>query len=188
MLYHVSNKLYPELKSKALLNPNDKTLEEFDTRISFLLCPISENDIKQYQKLGFKRWMMDEAYLYILDPDDLEISDYFYAKMQSTPEQRQYDIRNWEKKVGRVNDDVLESAMANYFIERKTYLNNREGIPDKADIDVYLKHKQYHTWKKHEWVLQNMKTGNLEQYASDIPHLQISVNKPLKYQQVIKLY
>lgn len=183
-LYHISNKKYDVLKSRQQQGDNDKnkpTSESFE--INFILAKITKEDIKKYVEAGFKRWDMEETYLYIINPAD--ITDYDYASITSTPEQREYDERVWDDS--GVSDDDFKAWKKEYIKTREQFLWKEYKIPVQGLLGEFLNHPKYSNWASHKWIDENLKTGNKNQYASNIPHLQIRVNQPIKPESVIKL-
>lgn len=184
-LYHVSSVKFDSIKSKAMLNPKDSTLQDYDNRVSLLLTYVTPDEIRRYVKRGFKQWDMSEAYIYIVNPNT--ILEYNYAKMQSTPEQIAYDRRCWDKFMADVSDDEFLEARKVYSTERDAYLLAKYKIPPTGKVMDYLSNPLAKNWRKHDWINYNLMYGNKNQYASYTPHLQVAITTPIEFEEVIKL-
>lgn len=185
MLYHISDKLYPNLKSLALQNPTDRNTSH-SREINFLLAPISTEDKVAYIKAGFKRWgtnINDPLYLYIVDSSKIEKTA--IVNITSTPQQRTYDKRHWH--MDDVSDEDFPKARREYMDNRTKFLRRMYKIPSNSHMEAFTKHAQYPNWSHHQWVDKNLLTGSKEQYASDIPHLQVLITKPVEYVKVFKI-
>jgi hypothetical protein len=185
-LYHVSSQLYKDLRSKAILDPNNKDLRSYDSRISLLLTYVTTDEIRKFAKAGFERWNMEHAYMYILDVD--KIKGYEHAIMQSTKQQAAYDLKHWSNEMDPVSDEDFPEARKEYGLRRDAYLLSQHGIPTKVPIEAFTENKLYADWASHDWIKYNMKHGDKDQYASYIPHMQLHLNEPLVYQDVVKLF
>ena len=68
-----------------------------------------------------------------------------------------------------------------YIQRRREHLLKRYGIPFNADIDSFVKHKQWKHWASPEHLEYNLTHGDKDQYATYIPHLTIELSEPAKY-------
>lgn len=185
-LYHVSDTLYDVLKSKALVDPDNKDLKSYDSRISLLLTYVTTDEIRKFAKAGFEPWKMEQAYMYILDTD--KIKGYEYAIMQSTRQQQAYDLKHWSKDMDPVSDEDFFEARKEYTIRRDAYLLKHHNIVTKSSIETLTENKLYKNWSRHDWISYNLKHGDKDQYATYIPHIQLHLTEPLPYTDVVKLY
>lgn len=183
-LYHLSNVKHDVLKSKAMVYPKS-SVTRFDHRISLLLTPITREDLLAYIAKGFKRWDLDPAFLFVINPDD--ITNYDFAKMESTPQQIEYDNENFERLSRDISDKDFLEWKRGYSQTRDEYLRVFHDIPTKDTIESYLNHPLYQEWNSHDWLEYNLKHGHKDQYASTIPHMQIHINEPIQYEEVIQL-
>lgn len=186
LLYHISNQPHSELKTRAMLLKNSEDAEPWDDRISFLLSPPSKKDILNFVKAGFHRWDMSECYLHTVNVDDID--EYEYAKIESTPEQTQYDDKNWDKQMSGLNfdDDSFRVARKQYMEDRSAYLL-KKGIPDKTTLDDIFSNPLFHNWAHRKWFEYNLKHGSTDQYATYVPHVQIKTFEPILCTNIIKL-
>lgn len=184
-LYHISAALYPELKTKAMLNPDDSDLKPWDNNISFLLRAPTKELVKEYIKAQFTKWEMDECYLYVVDPR--EVINYTYASMESTSEQLNYDDKHWDSTIEKLPDRQYFPAKRRYMQKRKNFLENK-GIKSKMTLYEIFSHKEYYNWSNMNWFQYNLKHGDKNQYATCIPHVQVNTTFPIQYEKVIKLF
>lgn len=184
-LYHISGKLYPELKTKAMVHTVKEDLKSWDDIISFLLRAPTKEAVENFIKSGFHKWTMDECYLYVIDPR--EVINYTHASIESTSEQLNYDNKHWDSAIEQLPDRQFFPAKRRYLQKRKQYLE-RKGIMAKMTLYDVFAHKEYYNWSNTNWFEYNLKHGDKDQYATCIPHVLLNTIFPVQYEEVIKLF
>ena len=203
LVYHISNALYNDLRPLKL-QPNskvqiDKMLKDgysfeyvtmYSKEVNFFISPISKEHIDTMVEHGFKNWDIPEHYIYVVDLNT--VKDYNYISVTSTPEQREYDEMHWNAfldKYGNHYDnkewDIWKIVKKGYYEDRDKWLLEKYNIKAKMDIYEFTNHKLYTKWANFkEHFKYNLEHGSKKQYASFIPHIQLSVNKPIQFKTV----
>lgn len=197
-LYHISSKLYQDLRPLKLIKHGQKKLRlligqghlskdqagDYSSEINFFFGKPSKEQITKAISHGFKNWDMDKVYIYRVNIRDLRNSN--YVSVTSTPQQISYDDANWDN----LKEDATKSGLSfdefkKAYKEQRTIRLSEYGVPYKTSIDELLKNRHLKDWSDFDKYFEiNLKKGNKGQYASYIPHVQVSVNKPVVYDSV----
>ena len=204
-VYHVGGKGYKDIKTGGMVRTqkekdefqkkyklSDEYMKTYNNEINAFLSPVTKEMVQLLRTNGFKAWGNSELYLYkinILDPQNSHIK---YFRVTSTPEQTKYDNDNWPKFMEQ-NKDKTDK---NFLKEKEKYMNKRRNYLKqfKADVNLSLKTfininpKIYKNWANNSKYFKiNSQNGNKEQYATYIPHVQMYVKKPLKFESVERI-
>ena len=200
IVYHISNKLYKDIRplglqdnydsSKLVDAPYDK---KYINEVSLFLSPITKDNVKDMRDNGFTTWGDGKLYLYVIDLDKQSKDTVSHVMLTSTPEQTVYDDTNWNKIMG--SRKVINNLSAEEFKIRFTkYTEDRSKALEYSNKEVPLENLytiDNDIWEDltdmDKWVEYNIKFGSKEQYASYIPHLIVTVTKPLKIESVSRL-
>ena len=200
IVYHVSNVKHKTIKSCLLVNNNmDKCLQNYSqystvelaklaaSRVSLFVGEITIDHIRQLKSSGFKKYGMDTVYIYKIDLAD-NASNIDELALFSTPEEIDFMDKNWSKYTGEAKSNE------EFIIAKRKYMEALDKEMQKCKcsdvwitVDEYLNLPNILEYKKiDKFVAQNLKYGNLSQYASRIPHVQATLNSPLKIVSVEK--
>ena len=182
--YHLSNEKRDIILPLALQKgyvPSDSLGEQYEREINFLLqAPTSEQKQKMIDA-GFKRWASDKTYVHRVDLESLPADSVKYISVTSTPEQREYASKEWNKfysKAKSLEGDLFRKAKESYLKKRNRYLSKLYGKQGQMSIEELSKHPMLNEWSDLDKHLEeNLIHGNRDQYASNIPHIQIGVTK-----------
>lgn len=201
LLYHISDSQYSELKQFQLqpngidkleelrkLGMSEDYLKEYIHEVNFFFEQPTLEQKNLMVKNGFKNWDTEDTFIHVVDTSTIK---YNYITIASTPEERSYDLVHWNdflKRTKHLTDKEYFVERDLYKKERDSYLEKYFGIKPKMTMEELEKHKLLSKWSDFkEHFLHNLRYGNKEQYQSFIPHVQISVNEPIKVKDIIKL-
>jgi len=171
------------IKKHSMLNNDSKYFKEvnaFPSRVTI-------HDVKLLIDNNFVNWEYDNhIYCYVVDLMDNK-NNIGNINITSTPEQVEYDKKYW-KPLDTTKKD-FNTEISNYKIKRKAYLESK-GVYEDMTIEQYIDFTKTHqyVYDMKKYFKLNSKIGFKSQYASVIPHLQITVNNPLQYFYFIKFY
>lgn len=198
VVYHISDKLYEDLRPLAFQSPTNSVLNNIENiigkdrldgyihELNFFLEKPSKENIRDLVKSGFGKWSSDELYIYTVDleliPDLVD-----YVTITSHPEMDKYLEDTWEEWY----EEHKDLASDKYFKAKAKYTSDMAkttGIPSKVNINDFKDLARRHLWCNMDFYVNlNIEKGATDQYASYIPHLQIYVNKPIEFLSVEKL-
>jgi hypothetical protein len=169
-LYHLSDRELKEISTYRERNKGKKLKYDQMDGISFFLAPLTEKDVKDLKREGFKPYrVMLTPYLHRIDLTDKSTAANIESiTLESTPEQTEYDDKHWDPKNSKLS---IGKYKKEYMLKRNTYLN-KLGVRDMTLKEYiasgYVKElrKKYPSYIQH-----NLKKGNLLQYATYIPHV-----------------
>ena len=168
-------------------------LEEYKSESNFFLGPITGEHIDTLVNNGFKVWegLQNKAFLYVIDLNDqYNRSHINYINVTSTPQQIEYDNEHWAKfssQYDNVSDEVFRRKKTNYFEQRDKHLR-KSGIYKCKTVKMFTEIPFITDWSDMDkYVNINLTCGQKKQYASCIPHIQVSVSNPLKIKSVIDI-
>ena len=188
--------------------------EEYITEVNAFLGKVECKHLKPLQEAGFEVYKdLDALYLYKINLTK-QIDKINYIAVQSTPQQLEYDNKYWakfrEKTVKEIDyiyglDDVtydlikdtiygkawsedFAKKQAEYMLLRDNYLEKKYGIKKYMTYEEFIRLPYLDDWADLDkyWEL-NLKEGAKGQYASLVPHVQVSVKKPLEIEEVYKI-
>ena len=208
LIYHIAGKKFQDLRPLKLQTKGKERIEqmrrdsysedylqEYITEINFFFGKPTLEQKERMVAEGFVNWNSKDTYVHTVNTDDIKRLNYNYVKITSTPQQREYDNLYWDDFIKKYKDvfnngsnEEWGEVKQKYLDKREEYLLKRYGIKEKMDLNELTSHKQLSSWNNfNEHFEFNLKHGNKEQYASYIPHIQLSVSKPLIPLEVIKL-
>jgi hypothetical protein len=205
-VYHIGKKGYKDIRPLKFLkdHPNFKIaskrfknfpekLEEYLSEINAFLGPVSEQDLLELKNKGFKQYQnIDNLYLYKINLNSSKNrSKIKKMEMTSIKEQLDFNNKNWDnfyKKNKELPDKEWFKNKELYFKKQHEFIINK-GIKYKnLNINTLKNNSKLQEWSDvKKWFKYNSIHGNKEQYASCIPHIQISVSAPLEFESVQKL-
>jgi len=166
-----------------LLDPiNFNKIEYFDLAST----PLQNEYVKKLKPFGQYKENIYRELSQKLNISEFDLKDDY--KFEQLPE----DIKN------EINN-VFQEKIQNYRKEMNHYTTSRLGIPIEhaSKMDLYrltdpnnkITYNYFEDMQNtKKWFEYNAKVGNKNQYASYIPHIQITVNSPLKVAKYEKLF
>lgn len=197
-LYHISNQLYADLRPLTLQSGGKAKIEEMKSKgyksvntykkeINFFFNPIDTSHVKRLIGQGFSRWKHPRLYLYTVNVgSELFTKNYNYFSVSSTPQELAYNDKYWDGfwRENR-NADNWDELKAKWLADRERYLHVRHGIKPRMSREELMSHGLLQDWQDLEKHLNiNIAKGNRNQYASCIPHIQLSVNEPIAFESI----
>jgi len=197
-VYHVSSEIREDIRPVAFQNKSKKQTDDlikligaarFETykyEINAFLEPMTSELVNELIDNGFNVWKSNGLFLHEINLDENEDA-INYIRVTSHPEQQAFMDEHWDDWYNRHKD-----LNDNDFNEAKTALKKlmaiKTGIPDEMTLEEFKTIYKDHKWCNIDYFVKlNIEKGSKRQYASYIPHLQISVNKPLTVSSVEKL-
>jgi len=190
-VYHIGSAVYDSIKPLALQEggmdrlPNGKVGETYIHEINAFLTSIEAKHVKKLVSKGFSAWDIVPMYMYKIDllHNDNAIE---YIRIVSTKEENDYHEKNY---VASEYHKDPKGYMEKYKSDMREELKD-VGVRNELTLDEYMELdiKRFREWKNMDkWIHVNLLKGNKQQYASNIPHAQIYVTKPLKILEITKL-
>jgi hypothetical protein len=178
-------------------------LDDYSKEINAFLGPVKMKDINGLINAGFNVWsnLKNNAYLYRINLNDpINLSKIMTVDITSTPQQIDYDNKHWDKfkknldKYYKLSDKEFEKVKDEFFEKKKVYFDERNsylkrlGIKKVKTLQEFRKSPFLDDWANTDkYFKKNITCGNKTQYASCIPHIQVKVSGPLKYESVEKI-
>ena len=146
--------------------------------VNCFLGSISKDNINILKDNGFVSWDVKELYVYTIDllTNKHNID---FVNITSIPEEYAYMDMFWDNWKGTRRE--FRKGMAEY-LERNMGINRDMSI---EEMSLLLSKKDWDNSDKYFNI--NSVLGNKDQYASNIPHLQIHTKDALKYEKVTKI-
>jgi len=197
-VYHISNKVYEDIrplwlqKNNTKLKNNIKELigskrfESYKYEVSAFISPIKQEHIELMTNEGFKPWINNGLYIYEINLDDNKDS-IISMSITSHPEQQEFMDKRWKKWYDRhkyLSNDEFFLAKKGLKIEMAIETN----IPQHMSLEEFKDIIVGKDWcDMDKFIKLNIEKGSKEQYASYIPHVSISISKPLKFNSMKKI-
>ena len=197
-LYHVSSEIREDIRPIAFQNKNKKQIDDlvnligaarFETykyEINAFLEPLTSELVSELVDNDFSLWESNGLFQHEINLDENEDA-INYIRITSHPEQQAFMDKHWDDwydEHKHLNNDEFSEAKA----VLKKIMAVKTGIPDKMTLEEFKIVYKDHKWCNIDYFVKlNIEKGSKKQYASYIPHLQISVNKPLTVSSVEKL-
>lgn len=201
-LYHIAANYYRDLRSLTLQDrrgPKDvKVDKEYLKEINFFLNAPTKQHKERMVRNGFVNWDVENTYVYEIDAANMDERNINYIRVVSIPQEREYNRKHFDntmkeherKYPGEMDtEQAWDATIDEYLRKRAVFLKRKYNIPEKFNtLEELFNHPLYPEWSNFEEHFEyNLQHGNKKQYASYIPHVQISVNKPVKYDDFNKL-
>ena len=197
-IYHVGPKPYEDIRPLAFQKDNEEAValtkeiigevafETYQYEVSAFIEPITPELIKKLVDNGFERWKADVLYEHTINLD-ANVSAINYINITSHPEQQAFMDKHWLKWYDEHKD--LDSDAFNKARQAlKRQMSKETGIPMNMSLKEFKNVLRKRIWCNMEYYVNlNVEKGSKRQYASYIPHVQISVNKPLIVENVVKI-
>lgn len=206
-IYHISNTdSYKDIRPLSFQKEGNKKIkdmlkkgysisymDEYSKEINAFLGPIKKKHIMDSINAGFEVWsgLKNKAYLYKINLNDpANILKIISINITSTPQQIEYDNKNWNK----FKKETLTLDKDEFFKKKNIYIKERDsylikfGIKKAKNLQEFKKIIFLKDWSDMDkYFKKNISCGNKSQYASCIPHIQVKVSGPLKYENVEKI-
>jgi len=202
-IYHIGAKGYKDIRPLKFQKDNIKMkeikaksspeyFESYISQVNAFLGNVTRDELSLLKKAEFKLYQdIDNLYIYKINLNDpVNRSKIKNINITSTSQQREYDNKHWKKfykETKLLADKEYFKAKGQYIKKREDYLKSK-GIISTTDVDRFFNLPYIEDWsnvKKH--FKKNIMCGNKNQYASCIPHIQVQVNGPLKFESVSKI-
>lgn len=194
-VYHISGNKYKDLRPLKLQPDGNRRMKELLERgvsesyfkeINFFLGKPTKDQINLAVKEGFKNWDLPRFYIYQVDLRNLKHLN--YISITSTPQHSQYIEVYWDKfyeENKHLPGGEFSKAKFKWLEGRDKYLDKHYDIRPRMGIDEIVGNPNYDDWCDFDkWFDYNLRHGDKKQYASYIPHLQVSVDRAIKYDRV----
>lgn len=211
-IYHIGKKGYEDIKSGGMVRTpeeikefqlkhklSDEYMKQYNSEINAFLAPVKKKHVQILRNKGFTNWGDGELYQYKININRPENQNPNYYSVTSIPEQTKYDKKEFPKlynPVKDLSDEEFEKIKPTYLKQKEEYFNNRQNYLNTLGIEKQMNFEQLSNldknmvknWKDNDKHFKiNARYGNKNQYASYIPHIQISVEKPLVYESSKRL-
>jgi len=132
---------------------------------------------------GFKPWENNGLYIHTIDLDKNR-DRINYISITSHPEQQEYMGKHWNKWYkGHKHLNNTDFFKAKTVL--KELMAKDTGIPSEMTLDEFKEISKDRNWYDFDkFVDINIKYGSKKQYASYIPHVQVSVNRGLIVERI----
>jgi len=150
---------------------------------------LTYDQVETLRKNEFKVWQnKDSLYSYKLS---LLENKNFIDKIQffSTEQENNYNDKNWDKAFATVKSiNEFNIAKREYERNKWDFLLKEYGIKEYYTVDEYINDVDKIITQNSDYYLRlNIKKGSRSQYASYIPHIGVTVNKPLEASLITKM-
>lgn len=162
----------------------EAAVRRYAKEINFFFNKPTRKHIEAMIEVGFKNWDNQVTYIYRVDLTKLTLEPN-YVFVTSTEQQHQYTELYWEEfweQAGDKYSDNFQEGREEFIRLMREYLKTHYRIKDMS-IKELVNHKFLSDWLDFEKHFdRNLRLGNKNQYASYIPHVQMSVEKPIRYE------
>ena len=197
-VFHVSDKRLKDVRPLALQKGNTRhkrevkeligeaRYETYQYEINAFLEPPKQSDIDRLVSAGFTAWANNGLFIYKINLDD-NIDNILSIRITSHPEQHKFMDKYWSKwyeKHKHLNNDEFYKAKKELIKQ----MSIETGIPYQMSLEefkILASEKDWYGFS--EFVTLNIEKGSKRQYATYIPHVQITVKKPLTIEKVTEI-
>lgn len=160
--------------------------------MSFFLGPAGKGP-DLLRKKGNIRWSSPELYEHVVSTNDVSAAmnmDIYGIRILSTPQEREYNEKNWSKDVDRMSDKVFLEYRKEFKAQQEKWLID-QGLSNLT-MDQLVNHPVALDAMKNteRYFFEAFKDRNYNQtqYASSIPHVMLYVDNviPIKNSRRIR--
>jgi hypothetical protein len=203
-IYHIGTKGYKDIRPLAFQKSNSDKIKELKKRMSpeyfetykkeinAFLGEVTKKDLMLLKNAGFEQYQnINDLYLYKINLNDPQNrSKIESTDITSTPQQIEFQNKHWPKlykKIKHLEDKEFFEEKQKYKDKLESYLKSK-GIQKTKAIETFFSSPYIDDWSNvSKYFKKNVTCGNKRQYASCIPHIQVAVNNPLKFESVQKI-
>jgi hypothetical protein len=196
-IYHIGAKGYSDIKSGGMIRTkkekkefmkkhelSEEYMKIYDFEVSAFMAPVTKEMVNIMVSAGSNVWKNSGLYLYKININDpINKKNIKYCKFTSLPASRKYNKIYFTKKFNQKEFEDFRNKR-DMFLNQKYGIKNKMSVQDIQNLNKNVM-KDFKNLSKYFKI--NAKYGSKTQYASYIPHIQLIIKAPLKFESVSKI-